>query len=258
MSPPPSNASPASGPARARSRFWIRWGLAAGVLAALAVYGAFLEGGPSPLQEAKETNEVDRNASEATAGDPATPEADAMPPAAFDPLYYAGSGSGRLEPEVPDDRPAIMDVTHEGTGGFVVEASDEAGATELVIQRTGAYAGTRSVNLGEVVDHYHELAIEADGDWTIEVLPLSAATRLEDGVVSGRGDDVVLIDAGGHGRFSHDGQAPVTVVEYRGPELFAGLAVVDEVGVHDGDVRITEDTEVLVITADGAWELSIG
>lgn len=272
--PPP----PASEPTRARSRFWIRWGSAAVVLAALAVYGAFLEGGAPPVQEADEPNgaaaddDADdrRNADdergaeqpeglepEASPEDHAPPDASARPHAVFDAVVHAGSGPDRVRTEVPDGQPAIMNVTHEGAGSFALEARDRAGATDLVVETTGTYAGTRSVNLGEVVEHYHELAIEADGDWTIEVLPLSAATQVEDGVASGRGDDVVLISAGGRGRFSHEGQAEVMVVEYRGSELFAGLTLVDEVGAHDGAVRITEDTGVLVITADGAWELSM-
>lgn len=252
-SPPPPDPEPS----RSRSRFWTRWGIAAVVLGVLTVYGAFLEGGPSPGQEAPQPEATVAGADQDPAGERTPRDASAVSDATFERQRYAGSGSDRIELEVPGDQPAIMTVTHGGTASFVVEARDAAGATDLVVDTIGGYAGTRTVNLGRHVDGHRALAIQADGNWTIELLPLSDATRVEHGVASGRGDDVVLIDGGGHGWFSHDGGTEVVVEEYRGPALSAGSIIVDAVGSYDSDVQITEDAEVLAITADGAWELSL-
>jgi hypothetical protein len=44
-----SPPSPSEGSGRADPRFWKRWGLASVVLGILAIYGAFVAGGPSSL-----------------------------------------------------------------------------------------------------------------------------------------------------------------------------------------------------------------
>ena len=253
MSPPtgPSPPPPGrSGRGRVDPRFKRRWFSAIVVLGALALYAAFLEGGPSELDVAAEPEDDEPDTEDEPEDARASPGSPSEP--GFDTITFAGTGPETLQPRIPDDQPAILIISHTGTGGFIIEASDGHGVNDLVIDTTGSYEGTRPANL---VAAYRELDIRTDGMWTIEVLPLAGAQRAEDGHASGRGDEVLLIDGGGSGWFSHDGEASVVLAEYGA--LSVGANIVDGDGPHDVAITVSDDAEVLVITGDGGWEVTI-
>jgi len=254
MPPPPgpTPSTPPGEPGRSRvdPRFKRRWGLAVFLLGAAAVYGAFLEGGPSELDLAVEPDDTDLYATADPEDVRASPEAGS----GFDAITFTGTGPELLELRVPEDQPAILNVTHSGAAAFVVEAVDGRGVNDVVIDTLGDYEGTRPVNLGAT---HRELDIRADGRWTIEVLPLASAQRAEDGRASGRGDEVLLIDGGGPGWFSHDGEGNVAVEQHGGSVPSAGASIIDGSGARDGAITVSDDAEALIITADGAWELAI-
>ncbi len=259
MSPPPgpTPSTPPGEPDRGRvdPRFKRRWGLAVLLLGVGVVYGAFLEGGPSELDLAAEPDDTDLHAT----GDPedARASSESGSESGFDPVTFVGAGPEIVELRIVEDQPAILRITHSGAAAFVVEAVDDRGVNDVVIDTVGEYEGTRPVNLGELVAAYRELDIRADGRWTIEVLPMASAERVEDGRASGRGDEVLLIDGGGPGWFSHDGQGDVTVEQYGDSVPPSGASIIDGSGVHDLAITVSDDAEALIITADGAWELAI-
>ena len=86
----------------------------------------------------------------------------------------SGAGDDVVSLEVPDDAPATITLTHDGTANFVVQAHDAAGEfPDLLANAIGAYEGTRPLNFeGEPV---RELEITADGSWTATVRPLTEA-----------------------------------------------------------------------------------
>ena len=256
MSPPPgpTPSTPPGEPGRGRvdPRFKRRWGLAVVLLGAGAVYGAFLEGGPSELDLAVESDDTDLYATADPEDARASPEAGSG--SGFDATTFTGAGPEILELRVPVDQPAILNITHSGTAGFVVETVDGQGVNDVVIDTLGNYEGTRPVNLGAT---HRQLDIRADGTWTIEVLPLASAERAEDGRASGRGDEVVLIDGGGPGWFRHDGEGDLAVEQHGGSVPSADASIIDGSGARDGAITVHDDAEALIITADGAWELRI-
>lgn len=212
---------------------------------------------PAPADtEAAEEPAADETAADETAAEP-TEEEPTAARGSFEAQEFSGSGDDVIDVSVPDDVPAILVLTHQGSANFIVQGHGEQGDfPDVLVNAIGNYDGTRPVNFGRT-EALRELEIQADGPWTISLRPLSDAPAAEAGSSAGSGDAVVRVDGGGRGAFTHDGSANFIVEAYEDFGSFDGMPIVNEIGPYDGTVRVPSGTQVLVIQADGNWTFDI-
>jgi len=160
------------------------------------------------------------------------------------------SGSGDTVIPIDIVGPATVAFTCENCSGNIVVTAD--GTDPLLVNAIGAYSGTRLVNGrdGSVVS---EIAVEADGDWTLVVDNVMTAPSF-DGPATGTGDQVFWMMGGSTAAtVTHDGSLNF-IVEAFGNGAGTTL-VVNEIGAYSGTVEMTAPALVQV-TADGAWSIT--
>ncbi|WP_254525639.1 polysaccharide deacetylase family protein [Natrinema caseinilyticum] len=81
------------------------------------------------------------------------------------PVEAEGTGSDVVGPLWTDGRTRVV-ATHEGDGAFIVDGYGADGSREILVHRTGEFDNSRSYKAGGTV----WLNVEADGDWTLEVM----------------------------------------------------------------------------------------
>lgn len=177
-------------------------------------------------------------------------------PVRFDPIRLSGRGDDVVRMTKPDV-PAIIRLTHSGSSNFSVISYDGAGnRIDLLVNEIGAYEGTRPIDFG-TSELTERLEIQADGNWTVLVEPISAAqsVRVPATNVAGQGDTVLLLTGSSPdtAKISHSGSSNFVVQAYgRSHRL-----LVNEIGNYSGTVVVPQDTLVLEVVADGRWQLTI-
>lgn len=205
--------------------------------------------------------------------EPAAPSPPAAPqdvlPHSFGPEFRTyverGHGNGVVSVDVPlPPGPALVEARHEGDGFFCVHTLDGRNAEDdLLLNSTERdFYGRALVRLpgGRPL----RLRVEADNDWTVLVQPLSAARRLGTAPLQGHGPEVVV----------YEGTAADLDVEYAGDEDGGGYfgvtshepaslgdpnayhVVVNDIGRLRQTAPLTDGPLLLVLEADGAWQLS--
>ncbi len=246
-----------------------------GALVALMVVGAALSGGgdtgagKAPVT-APATTPATGTAAPAPATTTATPQAtqtaepEAPAPAVnpFDERYgtfeaVTTSGEGDSVIEVPAGvKAGLVTATHKGSANFAIWSLDDSNEpTDLLVNTIGSYSGTTDFGLTGLGDSPSFIQITADGEWTVTLSPISAASSLGN-AAEGAGD-TVLTYAGpaGAAAITHKGSANF-VVHQIGNGL-PGL-LVNEIGAYDGKVPFKKGPAVIVIRADGSWSVSLG
>ncbi len=114
-----------------------------------------------------------------------------------------------LDLSVPGDAPALIDLAHDGSSNFIVWSLNGAFAhIDLLVNEIGNYNGRIGLNTGwftsSGLDPVRHLEIDADGNWTLTVRPMSQA-RAMTGSLNGHGDEVVRYQAGSVMHSTHDG-----------------------------------------------------
>jgi len=183
------------------------------------------------------------------------------PPCDFTPFSITGSGSGVQALRVPGDKPAILDISFSGTGGFWVDALDinSQHASYIAFDYTGGvYEGVRPINQSWLEGYVHYLDfVRADGSWTVDVRPVCSAHAMTGNSISGTGDEVALVNQTGEATITHTGASNIAVWSH---QSFTGLDLeVNTIGAFDGTVDINSGTVFLVIEAtdtDGAWSVT--
>lgn len=174
-------------------------------------------------------------------------------------LEYSGTGDTVLEVEFHDE-PRIATFTHDGAANFSVWAIDSLGEQQaLLVNQIGTYEGTVLYNSMEG-EELAALEISADGAWQATLEPLTEAEPWEEGdnEFTGTGDDVLRLEWEPSGLtvldISHTGKRNFAIWSYADsfPEL-----LVNEIGEYEGQARLSADTVLLAVTADGEWTLSI-
>lgn len=164
------------------------------------------------------------------------------------PVSYEGRGDVILTMEKLETGAVVADVTHDGIGAFVVAPLD--GTTKLLsgnVRVIGRYRGR------VFLDHRtNRLKIRADGNWTVQISPLSAIERFSE-TYDGDGDNVIAYEgAGGVIAMTHEGVVNFVV---KSSNDIAGLA--NEVGRYTGETAISAGPSILSITADGSWSVMV-
>ncbi|MDF1596933.1 MAG: hypothetical protein P1T08_12715 [Acidimicrobiia bacterium] len=175
-------------------------------------------------------------------------------PVTFEPFTLSGSGDDIVDLQVPNDLPAILNISSSGTSNIAVLSYDQAGGRlDLLVNEIGVYQGARPVNLytDELVA---ELEITASGAWEILVNPILAAP-VYNGDLSGTGDAVILVGAvSGRLHATHNGSSNFAVLSHGTDRDL----LINEIGVYEGTVRLDDGALLIEIEADGAWTLTEG
>lgn len=150
----------------------------------------------------------------------------------------------------------IVTATHDGARNFAVSVLDAANQStgELLVNTIGAYAGSTSWGINALAEG-STLQITADGNWTITITPFSTAPEL---ATAGTGDAVFRYDGGAAAlAATHTGSRNFVLQEEIAEAFSMGL-LVNEIGAYTGTVPLSSGPSIIVVTADGAWTLTLG
>lgn len=173
----------------------------------------------------------------------------------FEIITQTGTGDNLIT--LPDGATTgTITATHDGGANFVVNMLDASNSPtgDLLVNTIGAYSGTTGYGFNSLGDAT-TLEVNADGNWSITISPVSAAPAL---AASGAGDAVYLFD-GSAGKLTatHDGSSNFVVLEETDETFSMGL-LVNEIGAYTGTVPLSSGPSVISIKADGAWTLVAG
>lgn len=255
---PSATSSPGPPDSGGRSLgFWL------GVAIAVVVVGFF---GYSYL--ADKTDQIYSNVAGDLAGrtpsptrratDTSVPTPDTTPQAAFEPIHLEGSGSAVPRFTIPESAPGLAQIAASGSGNFVVWSVSADGAqNDLLVNVIGTYSGTILFDESDGI-HSTAFQVEADGPWTIDVQPISAAFDWDGSQpLVGRGDDVATLEPRSSGlktvAITHNGSSNFVVYAYSSS---AGASLlVNEISTYSGEVVLPDGTFFLEINADGNWSV---
>lgn len=213
----------------------------------------------SPQQETDESDSSPAAAEpeETAPVEEAEPEP-APEPEPVEPQSFSGSGSEvvMLEP-LGDDGFFFATVTHQGSSNIALWSVDENGQDlDLLVNDIGNYQGQVALNFSE---DPAAIRVEADGDWSIDLVHLSEAPRWDgETTYEATGDSIVIVDG------VADGLTPVTLT-HQGESNFAIWAwgesypdlIVNDIGVYDGTTLLPDGSLVLQVEADGTWTIAL-
>lgn len=160
------------------------------------------------------------------------------------------SGSGPDVVTLPSTDVLVATISHSGRSNFVVWALDEGLAqTDLLVNEIGSYNGRIPVNLrGDTT----ALEIDADGAWTISLLPIENDVREVADSITGTGSDVLFLAETAVYAVAHIGESNFAIWVYGTDDT--DLAV-NEIGAYSGNVPLRGPAFV-VVEADGMWSIS--
>ncbi|MEE1651377.1 hypothetical protein V1260_11350 [Brachybacterium sp. J144] len=251
---------------------------AIGALAALALLTACGVTPATPSDESVTTPEVaaeaeptEQNVAESSAPEAAAPtestsesvepspdeETETAPqPEPIEPQSFSGSGSDVVMLEPLGDGVFYATVTHDGSSNIALWSVDENGQNiDLLVNEIGTYEGDVALNFGE---DPAALRVEADGGWTIDLVPLREAPRWDgSSAFEGHGGTILIVEGVADGltpvALTHDGESNFAIWAWGEgrPDL-----IVNEIGAYDGTTLLPDGSLVLQITADGGWSIS--
>ncbi|EPR75868.1 hypothetical protein ADILRU_1828 [Leifsonia rubra CMS 76R] len=170
----------------------------------------------------------------------------------FDTTTQSGAGDNLIT--LPEGASAgIVTATHDGTSNFVINGLDASNTAtgDLLVNTIGTYNGISVYGFNSFTEAT-TLEINADGNWTITIAPISTAPAL---ATSGTGDGVYLFDGpAGKLTATHNGSSNFVVLEETGETFSLGL-LVNEIGTYSGTVPLSAGPSVISVQADGNWTL---
>lgn len=174
----------------------------------------------------------------------------------FTPISQSGAGDSVI-PLPPDVTAAIVTATHDGGANFIVQVLDAGNqpTLDLLVNTIGAYSGSSAYGLnGTLGEPGTNLQVQADGNWTVTISPISSAAELP---ASGTGSGVfVYSGAATTGAFTSDGEANFIVIQYS-DDLIPNLAI-NQIGSYSGTVPISAGPSVVTVNSSGNWTATLG
>ena len=173
-----------------------------------------------------------------------------------DPVTFTGSGDSIVD-FYNHFEIAIVHITGNAASRFfaVINYDDSGNKIDVLVNTTDPYDGIRPLDFGE--NRTVRFEVQAIGDWKIEVLPFSMAHTLNvPGVITGNGDDVILLASG----------TPdlATVKGNEASRFFAVIGyghgkdvLVNTTEPYQGTVILKPDTLVLEVQANGKWSIDL-
>lgn len=152
------------------------------------------------------------------------------------------------------DGPAIVKFTHKGDSNFIVTSLDSSNdQLELLINTIGDYNGIVPIDFdGEATAGFE---IKADGPWTLAIMSLDKAVRLDvPGTYKGDGSNVLVLTGDNPSviRAVAESDDNFIVHSYGGDDL-----IFNEIGPYSGESRISGDAVVVSVQATGDWSVEI-
>lgn len=122
-----------------------------------------------------------------------TPHPTATPTPKPEPIVLSGKGSNVVDLKKWDG-PAIVRVTGNGSGNFIVYRYDANGdKLGLMVNAIGKYTGVIPMDLLDN-EHTTRLEVKYSGPWQFEILPLEQASVLRaPGTYDGHDEDVIIL-----------------------------------------------------------------
>ena len=214
--------------------------------------------GSSTTTGATRAESADSSAA-STESDEASPEEEpevAPEPEPAEPQSFSGTGSEVVMLDPLGEDVFYATVTHDGSSNIALWSVDENGQDiDLLVNEIGGYEGEVALNFGE---DPAALRIEADGDWTIDLVHLAEAPRWDgEGVYEDRGDSVLIVDGVADGltpvTLTHDGESNFAIWTWG--ESYPDL-IVNDIGAYEGTTLLPDGSLVLQVDADGTWTIS--
>ncbi|MEU6841354.1 TerD family protein [Streptomyces sp. NPDC046716] len=181
----------------------------------------------------------------------------------FPPYVHQGRAKQRVTcpPNLPPGRRVVVDIECRDSISVTIYSCDAYGRSDELL--LDAYEDeVHGRTLATVPDDRPlALLVEADSPWTLRVLPLGQARRL-DRAVHGAGPDLLVYEGGpGVLSFAHQGESNFTVWHYlrsSDPDWPDDQdLLVNEVGRLDVLAPV-QGPGLLRIGADGPWQISVG
>lgn len=189
-----------------------------------------------------------------------------LPTATFtptpEPITFSGSGDSVVDFDL-NGQPSIIHIKGNASGRyFGVESFDNTGEKiDLLVNTTDPYDGFRPLDWLD--DEYTtRLQINAIGNWTIEIMPLSSSPEIQRHILSipgtyeGNGDDVVIVV---------DGTPDLATIKGNEEGRYFGVTgwgkrrdlLVNTTDPYEGTVILSSNTVALEIIAEGNWSIKV-
>ncbi|MEU5867669.1 hypothetical protein ABZ815_41335 [Nonomuraea sp. NPDC047529] len=181
------------------------------------------------------------------------------------PAQAATAHSGVLRGEGDDvvripvtSRPSVVKLTHQGESNFAVWTLTTSGKqVDLLANVIGDYKGTVAFNVSGL-HKIQSMSVNADGPWTLQVLPLAKARHWPINA-QGTGSDVLRLTTASKGlrrlALRHDGESNFAVWALDNRGQYTDL-LVNKIGTYRGRVALPPGTRYAAITADGTWSIT--
>jgi hypothetical protein len=194
-----------------------------------------------------------------------TPEPTPTTEPAEEPILLSGSGDAIVNVEKWDG-PAAVHITATGEGDFRVDRYDVDGESLNLVWDEAPFDGVVELDFGSSTTTTR-FSVEALGNWTIEVLPMSLLPTLEvPGKFEGAGYSIIALIGKTPDLATitgDDSGAYFSITSYgygsEGRLFFSDNPIVVSTGElpYAGTAVISADTAFLVIAFDGNWSIEI-
>ena len=174
-----------------------------------------------------------------------------------DPIVLTGTGDSIVDVD-NYFKFAIVHIVGNSSGRHfaVINYSEDGESIDLLVNTSDPYDGIKPLDFRNG-EHTTRFEINATGEWTIEILPISYARILTvPGSIEGSGDEVFFLD----------GSKPdiAKITGNNESRHFAVLSygsssdlLVNTSDVYSGTVLVDGDTVAIEVTAQGEWSIEI-
>jgi hypothetical protein len=175
---------------------------------------------------------------------------------------FSGTGDDVID-VLPISESVLIAVTHDGDSYFSVKSKTaDDDYLDLVVSHIGPYSGTRLQELGSSYSGKKVLGlldVSAEGNWTIEIKPLSKATSWNGKkTLTGTGDAVIKVPAGTKAGnklvMTHAGENYFSVKTYTSKGKYDSLKVTT-VGTYSGKKTFGSKAKFIVVSGTDEWTL---
>ena len=158
-------------------------------------------------------------------------------------------------------------MTHDGQSNFIAKPIGRDGEEGFSwVNEIGPFTGTTFQEMDDIFAPYGKknpivaAEVQADGNWSFQIRPLRAATKVNPKTGSGVGENVIQFAKATKGfkriTLAHDGESNFIVkpITSKGE---TGFSLVNEIGPYSGTLRLPANTKYLWFQADGNWTYTV-
>jgi hypothetical protein len=174
-----------------------------------------------------------------------------LPPA---PLVFTGAGDDVVDIGAGNTALFVI-ASHDGQSNFIVHSLDEdLQDVDGVVNEIGTFAGTVPLSTFGSVADVRYLEVQADGNWSLELIGIARLPVVNDPSFAGAGKQVVLyMGGGGIFTITHDGTSNF-IVHVTTADGVDGL--INEIGPYSGRKPVPAGAAIIEVNADGNWSFT--